>query len=765
MVKLNPVVTEYALKTIHLRLSGRVQGVGFRPYIFRIATQLGISGWVRNQRGEVEIVASGTSDDIALFMHRLTTEAPAISSPQIIYHQTRLDSGLSPNNEIVKFSIINSAEDSNSAAHLPLDLDCCPDCLGELFDPSNHRHRDPFINCSQCGPRYTAINRLPYDRINTSMTHFSRCDRCNDEYRDPHNRRFHAEATCCPDCGPQLMWIEDDKRIIQTEDALNEVQQALIADKIVAIKGIGGYHLLCSADSDVGITRLRHNKSRPAKPFAVMFPQQGDDSVEALRRELVISDVERVLLTGRCRPVVLCDRRSDSTLSTLISPDTNRIGAMLPYSPLHHLILHDFGRPVIATSANISGEPVMTDADEVESKLNGVADAFLHHNREIIHAIDDSVFQVIHRKPRPLRLGRGHAPLELLLPFKLRQPLLAVGGEMKSSVALAWDDRVVISPHIGELGSPRSAEFFKETIATLQQQYGVTASKTVCDAHPNYFSHRWAKSFEQPPIEVYHHHAHAAAVVGEYNINQTSLVFTWDGSGLGDDATLWGGEALLGRPGNWQRAATFRPFRLPGGEIAAREPWRCAAALSWQAGVDWNDHPQAELLHKAWQNQINAPLTSSVGRLFDGAAAQLELIAQTSYEGQAAMVLQAAAEAAQIEEADPLPYHIENNGLLVSDWSPLLALFNDNTKTISQRAAHFHSTLAHTLCQQAVTLRQQHGGFVVGLNGGVFQNRLLTEQAINLLEQQGFEVYLPQRLPCNDGALCFGQIIEAAAQL
>ncbi len=622
------------IQTIHLRLAGGVQGVGFRPHVYRIATQLGIDGWVRNQRGEVEILASGQSDTIELFLRLLIDTAPTTASPQIIHRQTiEL-----PATSFSGFSIIDSSQNEHTNIHLPLDLDCCQHCLDELNDPHNRRYRYPFISCTQCGPRYTAITQLPYDRINTNMNEFPPCARCEKEYNDPNDRRFHAEAIACAECGPQLTFVEKENQYSDNRAVLQQTHAALLAGKIVAVKGIGGYHLLCAADNDGAIARLRARKGRPDKPLAVMF-----SNLDAARHELIVDEVAAALLCDRSHPIVLCQKRAETSLSSLIAAGLNHIGALLPYSPLHHLILSDFDKPLIATSANISGEPVLTEADEAETRLSDIADAFLHHNRSITHTADDSLFQVIKQRPRPVRPGRGHAPLELSLPFTVDRPLLAVGGQMKNIIALAWDERIVISPHIGELKSPRTAELFKQTIESLQSHYHVIAEDVVCDAHPNYYSHRWANTCGLKLTQVYHHHAHASALGGEYNLQGNSLIFTWDGAGLGTDDTLWGGEALLGRPGQWQRVATLRPFLLPGGERAAREPWRCAAALCWQAGEQWDVHPQAALLYHAWQKGINAPQTSSIGRLFDGAASLLGLIDHATFDGQAAMLLQAAA--------------------------------------------------------------------------------------------------------------------------
>ncbi len=753
MVPPHAVEAGSTITTLQLYLTGKVQGVGFRPHVYRIASTLGIKGWVRNRRGEVEILACGTNDDIDQFVQRLIDDAPAVASPHISQQHYL---GYKAAALTDRFTIIDSTVEMFDEVYLPLDLDCCPACLSELNDIDNRRYRYPFISCAQCGPRFTAISQLPYDRTNTNMVDFPRCAQCESEYHNPADRRFHAEAVACPDCGPSLTFVENDNHT--STATLEKTCKTLLAGKIVAVKGIGGYHLMCLADDDAAVSRLRVRKGRPDKPLAVMFKD-----IETVRQALSIDVTTSKLLQSRSGPIVLCHPQKKTMLSPLISPGLNRLGVLLPYSPLHHLILAGVSRPLITTSANISGEPVMISADEVEARLSGIADAFLHHNRKIFHVADDSVFQLINQKPRPLRLGRGHAPLTLTLPMAVKKPLLAVGGQMKNTIALAWNDHIIVSPHIGELDSPLGIELFKQTIQTLQQHCNVEAKTIVCDTHHQYRSHRWAQQSGLPLMAVHHHHAHAAAVHAECSMKGKSLIFTWDGSGLGEDGTLWGGEALLGNPGEWQRVATFQPFRLPGGEQAAREPWRCAASLCWHSGETWNNHPQAALLYSAWQKELNTPLTSSVGRLFDAAASLLGLIDHSTFEGQAAMLLQTLAEGATVNQTTALPFSIDDNGVLVSDWQPLLSQLRNQQQSASQRAINFHSTLAHTLCDQALQLRQQHGRFSVGLNGGVFQNQLLAEQAIALLEQAGFQVYLPQQLPCNDAALCYGQIIEAAA--
>jgi hydrogenase maturation protein HypF len=458
---------------------------------------------------------------------------------------------------------------------------------------------------------------------------------------------------------------------------------------------------------------------------------------------------------------VLARKRPGFDLSALIAPGLDEIGVMLPYSPLHHLILSDFEAPLIATSANISGEPVLTDNADVEQRLGHVAAAFLHHDRPIERPADDSLYRIIHHRPRPLRLGRGTAPLELTLPVTLEAPVLAVGGHMKNTLALAWQDRVVVSPHIGDMGTPRSLAVFEQTVHDLQSLYGITATAVICDAHPAYATSRWAQRCGLPTHTVFHHHAHAAAATRLDALTGDSLVFTWDGVGYGEDGTLWGGEALLGHPGHWQRFASFRPFHLPGGERAGREPWRSAAALCWETGQQWHGMPVTDpVLQQAWQRRLNTPQTSAAGRLFDAAAALTGLCTKASFEGQGPMLLEAACTVSAAPVT--LPLSVTADGLWLSDWAPLLPVLLDGKRPVSERAAVLHASLADTLLLQARQARTQHGVNRIGLSGGVFQNRVLTEQAIVLLENDGFQVHLPEEIPVNDAGLSFGQVIEYA---
>jgi hydrogenase maturation protein HypF len=490
-----------------------------------------------------------------------------------------------------------------------------------------------------------------------------------------------------------------------------------------------------------------------------MFPWIGSDGLEQLRKELEVDADSGAMLCDPARPIVLLRRRDGSTLPQLIAPGLDEIGVMLPYSPLHYLLLDGLESPVVATSGNVSGEPVLTENSEAEMRLGNVTQLFLHHDRPIVRPADDPVMRIIAGRPRLLRAGRGIAPFEFNVPNKFERPLLAVGGHMKNTIALGWGRRVVMSPHIGDLDTPRSLVVFEQVIADFQRLYGVQAEAIVCDAHPGYASSRWADRQGLPLIRVWHHHSHASALAMEHCPEKAWLTFTWDGVGLGEDGTLWGGEALHGHPGTWARVARMRPFRLPGGERAGREPWRSGMALCWESGMD-NDSSNGDikLLKKAWLKGLNSPVTTSVGRLFDGAASLLGLIDTASYEGQSGMYLESAAEG-EIEPVD-LPLEQDDSGLFTADWRPLVPFLLRKDVSVAKRSMQFHLSLAQSIVDQARRIREVAPFDLVGLTGGVFQNQLLAELAVSKLADAGFDAYLPERVPCNDGGIAIGQLIE-----
>jgi len=758
-------------------MSGKVQGVGFRPFVYRLAHQLDLRGWVRNNLGQVEILAQGDGNDLDQFHTGLIEQSPAISEPLIVSCNAYEVEYFSD------FQILPSSENVNNPdIHVPSDYFTCPDCLAELQDPNDRRYQYPFINCTQCGPRYTLIENLPYDRPNTSMAGFPLCDDCLAEYEDPLDRRFHAEPLACPVCGPQLQYINKSKdkgsnpeqTIENTTQALEACIKALKSGQIVAVKGVGGYHLMCDATNDIAIQQLRKRKGRPHKPLAVMFPTKGNDDLEVVRESVEPSADEAGLMRSPSRPIVLVSKHDNaqSKLSELIAPGLGEIGVMLAYSPLHHLLLNAMDVPLVATSANISGEPVLTDKESVEKRLNHITNYFLHHNRPIVRPADDSVYREIAAKLRPIRLGRGHVPVEIELPFQINEPMLACGSHMKNTIALAWNNRLVVSPHIGDLDSPRSMQVFEQTIDDLQRLYQVQATSLACDAHPDYGSTRWAIRWAKkngfPLTKIQHHQAHASALVLEHwsdNHNKLEpwLVFSWDGTGFGDDQSIWGGEAFYGHPGNWKRVASMRPFHLPGGIKAARELWRSATALCWEEGYACPDIPtDTKLLERAWRQGINSPKTTAVGRLFDAASVLTGQIMEASYEGQGPMLLEHASDA--LYSTEPLPIARNGVGNWQADWADLLPELRNQTINQQKRATMFHSRIAHTLLKQVELIREIHPFTHIGLSGGVFQNKKLSDYVIRQLQQQNYTACIAEKLPINDAGISAGQIVEAAMQ-
>jgi hydrogenase maturation protein HypF len=758
----NAVLTEPAPSARRLLLGGRVQGVGFRPFVYRLAHELRVDGFVRNLRGEVEVVLRGERAPLDRFEREVIDRAPPLARPQLI-ESCAYSGTVEPG-----FRIASSAAALAPRISVPPDFFCCPDCLRELSSPADRRHGYAFINCTQCGPRYTLIEALPYDRPNTTMRAFELCPACRGEYENPLDRRFHAEPVACPACGPHLQFagpagnatpIVDDARAIA--DAVDVLRRG----EVLAVKGIGGYHLLCDACNEAAVARLRERKRRPDKPLAVMYPWRGADGLAALAGSFDLEPAARDALLDPIRPIVLLPSAGRPTgLAPGVAPGLHEVGVFLPYSPLHQLLLEAFGGPVVATSGNVSGEPVLTEPAEAATRLAAVADAFLHHNRAIVRPADDSVVRIVAGRARPLRLGRGIAPLEHELSVSLPYPVLAAGAHLKNTVALAWDRRVVVSPHIGDMGTLRSERVFAQVAADLQRLYDVRAEAVLCDAHPDYATSRWARASGLPVHPVLHHHAHASALVQEHGVqDEDTIVFTWDGVGLGADGTLWGGETFVGRPGRWRRHASMRPFRLPGGDRAGRAPWRSAAALCWEIGIDCPVPVPDPIVRAAWQRRVNAPQSSAPGRVCDAAASLVLGVGETSFEGQGPMWLEAIAR--PVAAGPVLPIAPDAQGLLIADWAPLVSwLVAHADVDPGERAGAVHASLAQAIVAVAERLRRDHRCGTVGLTGGVFQNRLLSEQASRALDGCGFRVLLAVQLPCNDGGLSFGQVADFAGR-
>ncbi|MGE0809059.1 MAG: carbamoyltransferase HypF [Immundisolibacter sp.] len=743
-----------AARRARIVVAGAVQGVGFRPYVYRLAVGLGLAGCVRNAPAGVEIEAEGSEAAIAALLDGLRA-APAPARVERVECAWLAPLGARG------FVVAASDEAPGTALPLP-DLAPCAGCLAELRDPAARRFGYAFTSCSHCGPRYSLIAALPYDRARTAMAAFTLCAACTAEYADPASRRFRHEANACPACGPRLTFCDAQGRPLSDgEDALAMAAALLRGGGILALKGAGGFQLLTDARDGAAIARLRERKHRPHKPLAVIFAD-----LAALGAVCRVSPAEQALLVSSAAPIVLLDRCSDA-LPTNLAPGNPRLGAMLPSTPLHVLLLERLGFPVVATSGNASGEPLCADNDEALAHLAGIADGFLLHDRAILHPLDDSVMQIASGRAQVLRLARGLTPLALAGG---EPAVLALGGQLKSALAVGGGGRIVAGPHIGDLDTALALVRFDAVSVTLPALAGVAPQALVHDAHPDYASSVWAIRDPRPAIAVQHHHAHVAAVMAEHGLDGEVLGVAFDGAGLGGDGTLWGGEFLCGDGAQLRRVAWLRPFPLPGGERAAREPRRAALGLLYAAygpGLGGVTLPfsaaEQRTLLQALERRVNAPLTSSVGRLFDAVAALLGLCEVASFEGQAAAAVQAAAEAAPAQTPYPLPLVQHGDGL-VADWAPLLgAVLADRAAGVAvpEIAARFHAALAALV--PAVAARV--GAARVVLAGGCFQNRRLLDETRAALENGGLAVFWPQRLPPGDGGLAVGQAAVAQARL
>lgn len=750
------------IRRLRLDLSGFVQGVGFRPFVYRLAQTEGLGGLVRNTAGGVTIEIEGAAPSLERFLARLDRELP----PGAAIHERSL-AALTPRGD-GSFSISPSSDDGMRAALAMPDLATCPDCLREIFDPSDRRYRYPFTTCMHCGPRFSILQALPYDRERTTMERFALCARCRAEYGDPASRRFHAEAIACHDCGPQLaLWDRAGSVLAVRNDALTDAVAALRDGAILGLKGLGGFQLLVDAANETAVARLRARKHRPRKPFAVMAP-----SLAAAEAIAQLSDVARALLLSPQAPIVLLPA-GERALAPGIAPGNPNLGVMLPCTPLHHLLLDGFGAPVVATSGNLSREPIAIDEDEALARLGGVVDVFLVHDRPIRRAVDDSVVRVIADRPVVLRHARGYAP-SVLSSRAVQAPMLALGGQQKNAVATGRGGRIVLGPHIGDLSSPRACEACDRAAEELPALQGLDPAAIASDAHPDYYTSRMAERFDLPVIRVPHHLAHVLACMADNALEGPVLGVAWDGTGYGGDGTVWGGEFLVADGHGFRRAAHLLPFPLPGGEAAVREPRRAALGLRYalhgsdrraEAGAAGSfPAAQYEVLVTMMRNGVNAPLTSSVGRLFDATASLLGLMQVASFEGEAAMAVEFAAGRAAHVAPLPVPALIAQAGKSVVDWrgtmAALIAAHGEGEQP-EALAAGLHAALA-----KAILIVAERCGVVdVVLTGGCFQNAILTEATVAVLREAGFRPHWHRRVPPNDGGLAVGQILFAARSL
>lgn len=795
-----------------IHITGVVQGVGFRPFVYGLAQQYGLKGWVRNSSAGVDIAVDGSQAVLDAFAHDLQTLLPPLARIDTFQAISR------PANGFTQFEIVPSTAIAGAFQPISPDVSVCPDCLREMVEPSDRRYHYPFINCTNCGPRFTIIQDIPYDRPKTTMANFVMCPECQAEYENPLDRRFHAQPIACPECGPGVWLVSSEQLAVSsqpvslsasqpvsgqdaprtTHHAIRKTRQLLAEGKIVAIKGLGGFHLACDATNAAAVTQLRERKLRVDKPFAVMVADE-----HAAAAHCVLSEAEKEVLCGRERPIVLLKRHLDSTIAREVAPHQDHLGVMLPYTPLHYLLLEPeagFPTALVMTSGNLSEEPIVTTNEEALTRLSSLADAFLLHNRDIHIRCDDSVVRILDLRLTiddstpsqqssivnrqsyiPLRRSRGYAPFPVKLPRPMPS-ILATGAELKNSFCLTRDQYAFMSHHIGDLENYETLCSFKEGIAHFERLFRVRPELIVYDKHPNYLSTRYALERAEreglPAIGVQHHHAHIAACMAEHGLSGDRPVIgvALDGTGYGDDGTIWGGEFLVADYAGFTRPYYLRPVRLPGGDKAVREPWRMALAYLHQANIPWTDtlppvHHATRITHHATrttpldiiahqiESGLNAPLTSSMGRLFDAAAALIGIRQVVNYEAQAAIEMEALV---QEGDAAAYPFSLENGQINMAPlWQTMVGEWQKGVGAAAL-AIRFHNSIAQmvvTVCDQ---IRSETGLNEVALSGGVWQNISLLKRTIPALQSKGFTVYWHTAVPSNDGGLALGQAMIAA---
>jgi hydrogenase maturation protein HypF len=770
---------------LFLAIQGIVQGVGFRPFVYLLAKEIGLVGWVNNSTEGVLIEVEGTQQQLETFLLRLKTENPPRSQIQNIK-----TNWLKPK-DFQTFEIIASTKGKKTAIVLP-DLATCFDCLQEIFDPTNRRYRYPFTNCTNCGPRYSIIEALPYDRTHTTMKAFSLCPSCESEYKNPRDRRFHAQPNACPQCGPKIeLWDERGNILAQNYSAIATTATAIRQGKIVAFKGLGGFHLIVDASNEKAVKLLRQRKHRLDKPFALMYP-----NLKLIKKDCQVSPLEAKLLQSPEAPIVILRRQQKDFKNfsdCAIAPGNPYLGIMLPYTPIHHLLMAELKCAIVATSGNLTNEPICIDEREAIKRLDGIADLFLVHDRPIFRPVDDSIVRIFMGQETIIRRARGYAPLPVSIS-KDSDPhpaILAVGAHLKNAIAIAIERQVFLSQHIGDLETAQAVDAFTKTISSFQQLYDLEPEIIACDRHPNYFSSQYAQNGDKKVIPVQHHYAHVLACMAENQIlGETVLGVAWDGTGYGleippspitkggNEGEIWGGEFLLiparktlnstSQQKAFQRVAHLRPFPLPGGDRAIKEPRRSAIGLlyevfgerlftekTFQPWLSAFSDKELAILYKMLSQKLNSPFTSSIGRLFDGIAAITNSCQIASFEGKAAMQLEFLLDRVPTEESYPLS--LQNNEI---DWrAMLLNILDDVTNEVPVKiiSAKFHNSLIDAIVKVAQQMKVEK----IVLTGGCFQNKYLIEKALEKLRQAGFDPYWHHRIPPNDGGIALGQAIAA----
>ena len=753
------------IKRVRYLFSGVVQGVGFRPFIYRLAVKNVLRGFVQNRPDGVLVEVEGTGAAIDSFLAGIRQELPPLADVTNISAEEialRTDDN---------FRIIASDTQGDGDVHISPDIAICRDCLKELFDPQDRRYRYPFINCTNCGPRLTIIKSIPYDRINTSMACFPLCPQCRAEYENPADRRFHAEPNACPVCGATIQLLDEKGNKVSTDDPIKAAIGLLKDGKVLAIKGLGGFHLSVDAGNDEAVKRLRSRKFREEKPMAIMVK-----NLEKVKRLANVNEEEEKLLASLQRPIVLLKKKDRTVISEQVAPGVPNLGVMLPYTPLHYLLLEKDFAALVMTSANQVDEPICISNREAVTRLKEIADYFLVHNRDILVRCDDSIAMVSAGREQLLRRSRGFVPKPILLKDSFPD-VLALGAHLKATQCIVKGNFAFLSPHIGDLETPQARDFFQESITLLKKITETNPDVIACDSHPAYYSTKVAEELTcVRVIRVQHHHAHIVSCLAENQISGDVIGLAMDGTGFGLDGHAWGGEFLVANETEFKRLGHLQYFVLPGGEKAIHEPWRIAASLLNLAyGQSWPDIAaqlnimppgfDSKVLNKIIENKINSPLTSGLGRLFDGVAAIIGLRKKVSFEGQAAMELEGLSDQ---KAAEPLPFTIsadEENSFIIDISSTISAIVNDLLAGKSEKeiSSSFHRTLAMAFAVMCKKIREKTGINRVCLSGGCFQNKILLEDSIIQLENASFKVYHHQQVPTNDGGIALGQAVIAGA--
>ena len=757
------------IKRFQLSIDGIVQGVGFRPHIFRLAKKYQLSGYVINTSKGVEIEIEGPEEQGLAFIHELKSgNIPPLSK---ILSFTRIEKEPKCYND---FRIYESIREEGNITLISPDIALCEECRHELHNPSDRRYKYPFINCTNCGPRYTITKSLPYDRKNTVMSEFTMCDRCRNEYEDPQDRRFHAQPDACFECGPHVELLDRNGKLIDKKDAVEKAMQLLQQGNIVAIKGLGGFHLAVDASNEESIRILREHKGREEKPFALMVKD-----LESAKKFCIVSEMDKHFLMMPQRPIVLVEKKDSRVIAPNVAPHNKYCGVLLPYTPLHSLIVEGSYPALVMTSANIYEEPICSDNEEAVKRMKGIADYFLVHNRQIHQRCDDSVIALADAFPIIIRRSRGYAPEPIILPL-LMSDAIAVGAHLKNTVCLGKNDRAFVSQHIGDLETYETYNFFQESIQHLIHIFEARPEIIIHDLHPGYLSTQWAKKQSLPLVAVQHHEAHVASCMAEHHLNEEVIGISFDGTGYGEDGKIWGSEFFAGKPGNFRRCAHFDYIEMAGGDLAAKEPWRMAVSyLNKYLGKDWlNYHlplietigmQKIQNLISMIEHRINCPETCGCGRLFDAVSSLSGLRYMNNYEGQAPMELEMQMEDAQKDtNASGNYYHFDvnegDNIFIVSFARMFSSIMEDSMNHVNQAmiSVRFHNTIIEVMREMCHRIKSIYQINNVVMSGGCFQNRYLLKRAITLLQDDGFNVFYHQQVPPNDGGISLGQIYTYA---